>query len=200
MVPAHNCFPFSPIIMQCKTRPPPPLMSPECFLSILGLKSQRSQCIDFWKWFQTHIKCFLFTPIFMKLYTQTSHESRMSTLDFGVKVTVHWLLKIMVSVMVSGNVYLLSFYMYCHETLYSLPMSQVFSSGQKVTGQGHSPLITEHGFRRITGLPFHLSSWNFTHTHTLPMSQGCACTIDCGAKGSKVEITVHWLLKNVLGT
>ena len=42
------------------------------------VKGQRSmsQCMNYWKWFPAH-NYSLFTPIIMKLHTQTPHESRM---------------------------------------------------------------------------------------------------------------------------
>ena len=65
----------------------------------LGSKSQRSrsQCGDYWELFMVH-NCFHFIPIIMKLHTQTPHESRMSSINFGVKrakikVTIHWCLE-----------------------------------------------------------------------------------------------------------
>ena len=64
---------------------------------ILGSKGQRSrsQCIDYRKRFMSH-NFFPFTPIIMKLHTQTPHESRMCPIYFGVqrskvKVTMHLL-------------------------------------------------------------------------------------------------------------
>ena len=66
-------------------------------LLILGSKGQRSrsQCIDYRKRFMSHT-FFPFTPIIMKLHTQTPHESRMCPIYFGVKrskvkVTMHLL-------------------------------------------------------------------------------------------------------------
>ena len=63
-------------------------MSRGCALFILGSKGQRSrsQCIDCRKRFMSH-NFFLFTPIIMKLHTQTPHESRMLPyLFWGQKV------------------------------------------------------------------------------------------------------------------
>ena len=78
-------------------------MSRVCALWNLGSKGQRSrsQCKDYWKWFQAH-NCFPFTPILMKLHMQSPHESSMGPMKFGVKrskvkVTMQELLK-----MVSG--------------------------------------------------------------------------------------------------
>ena len=69
-----------------------------------GSKGQRSrsQCKNYWKWFQAH-NCFPFSPILMKLYMQSPHESSMCPMKFGVKrskvkVTMQGLLK-----MVSGQ-------------------------------------------------------------------------------------------------
>ena len=65
-------------------------MSRGCALFILGSKGQRSrsQCIDYRKWFMLH-NFFPFTPIIMKLHTQTPHESRMCPIYFGVKGQGH---------------------------------------------------------------------------------------------------------------
>ena len=109
--PAHNCFPFTPIIMKLHMQTPhESRMCPIDF----EVKRSRSQCINYWKWFPAH-NCFPFTPIIMKLHMQTPHESRMCPIDFEVKrlkvkVTMHKLLK-----MVSGA-QLLSLYTYHHET------------------------------------------------------------------------------------
>ena len=72
-------------------------MSRGCALFIFGSKGQRSrsQCIDYRKRFMSH-NFFPFTPIIMKLHTQTPHESRICPTYFGVqrskvKVTMHWL-------------------------------------------------------------------------------------------------------------
>ena len=52
----------------------------------LGSKGQRSrsQCKDYWKRFLAH-NCFPFTPIFMKLYMQSPHESILDPMDLGSK-------------------------------------------------------------------------------------------------------------------
>ena len=109
--PAHNCFPFTPIIIKLHIQTPhESRMCPIDF----EVKRSRSQCINYWKWFLAH-NCFPFTPIIMKLHMQTLHEARMCPIDFEdkrskVKVTMHKLLK-----MVSGA-QLLSLYIYHHET------------------------------------------------------------------------------------
>ena len=56
----------------------------------LGSKGQRSrsQWKDYWKWFLAH-NCFPFTPIFMKLHMQSSHDSSIDPMDFGVKGQGH---------------------------------------------------------------------------------------------------------------
>ena len=96
--PAHNCFPFTPIIMKLHMQTPHEArMCPIDF----EVQRSRSQCINYWKWFPAH-NCFPFTPIIMKLHMQTPHEARMCPIDFEVKrskvkVTMHKLLK-----MVSG--------------------------------------------------------------------------------------------------
>ena len=91
-------------------------MSLGCALYIFGSKCQRSrsQCTYYRKWFMLH-NWFPFTPIIMKLHTQTLHESRMCPIDFGVKrskvkVTMHWLLQIVIGAL------LLSLYTYHLET------------------------------------------------------------------------------------
>ena len=92
--PAHNCFPFTPIIMKLHMQTPHEArMCPIDF----EVKRSRSQCINYWKWFPAH-NCFPFTPIIMKLHMQTPHEARMCPIDFEVrrlkvKVTMHKLLK-----------------------------------------------------------------------------------------------------------
>ena len=109
--PAHNRFPFTPIIMKLHMQTPHEArMCPIDF----EVQRSRSQCINYWKWFPAH-HCCPFTPIIMKLHMQTPHESRMCPIDFEVKrskvkVTMHKLLK-----MVSGAS-LLSLYTYHHET------------------------------------------------------------------------------------
>ena len=93
--PAHNCFPFTPIIMKLHVQTPhESRMCPIDF----EVQRSRSQCINYWKWFPAH-NCFPFTPIIMKLHMQTPHEARMCPIDFEVKrskvkVTIHWFLKI----------------------------------------------------------------------------------------------------------
>ena len=85
--------------------------------------------------------CFPFTPIIMKLHTNTPHELRMCTLDFGVKrsrvkVTMHWFLK-----MCFGHI---CFPFTLHKK--SLPLScrcALLILGSK--GQGHNALIPENG-------------------------------------------------------
>ena len=93
---AHNCFPFTPILMKLYMQSP---MSRGSALWTLGSKGQRSrsQCKDYWKWFLAH-NCFPFTPIFMKLHMQSPHESSMCPMKFRVKrskvkVTMQGLLK-----------------------------------------------------------------------------------------------------------
>ena len=81
--PAHNCFPFTPIIMKLHMQTPHE--SRMCPIDFEVKRSRsRSQCINYWKWFPAH-NCFLFTPIIMKLHMQTPHESRMCPIDFEVK-------------------------------------------------------------------------------------------------------------------
>ena len=98
--PAHNCFPFTPIIMKLHMQTPHEARMCPIDFEVKGQRS-RSQCINYWKWFPAH-NCFPFTPIIMKLHMQTPHEARMCPIDFEVKrsklkVTMHKLLK-----MVSG--------------------------------------------------------------------------------------------------
>ena len=79
--PAHNCFPFTPIIMKRHMQTPHEArMCPIDF----EVKKSRSQCINYWKWFPAH-NCFPFTSIIMKLHMQTPHESRMCPIDFEVQ-------------------------------------------------------------------------------------------------------------------
>ena len=91
---AHNCFPFTPILMKLHMQSPHESnMDPMDF----SVKRSRSQCKDYWKWFLAH-NCFPFTPILMKLHMQSPHESSMDPMDFGVKrskvkVTMQGLLK-----------------------------------------------------------------------------------------------------------
>ena len=101
--PAHNCFPFTPIIMKLHMQTPHEARMCPIDFEVKRSKGQRSrsQCINYWKWFPAH-NCFPFTPIIMKLHMQTPHEARMCPIDFEVKrskvkVTMHKLLK-----MVSG--------------------------------------------------------------------------------------------------
>ena len=83
--PAHNCFPFTPIIMKLHMQTPHEArMRPIDF----EVQRSRSQCINYWKWFPAH-NCFPFTPIIMKLHMQTPHESRMCPIDFKVKGQGH---------------------------------------------------------------------------------------------------------------
>ena len=96
--PAHNCFPFTPIIMKLHMQTPNESRMWPIYFEV---QRSRSQCINYWKWFLAH-NCFPFTPIIMKLHMQTPHEARMCPIDFEVKrskvkVTMHTLLK-----MVSG--------------------------------------------------------------------------------------------------
>ena len=91
---SHNFFPLHLSSWNFTHRLP---MSRGCALFILGSKGQRSrsQCIDYRKRFMSH-NFFPFTPIIMKLHTQTPHESRMCSIYFEVKrskvkVTMHWL-------------------------------------------------------------------------------------------------------------
>ena len=79
--PAHNCFPFTPIIMKLQMQTPhESRMCPIDF----EVQRSRSQCINYWKWFSAH-NCFPFTPIIMKLHMQTPHEARMCPIDFEVQ-------------------------------------------------------------------------------------------------------------------
>ena len=79
--PAHNCFPFTLIIMKLHMQTPHETrMCPIDF----EVQRSRSQYINYWKWFPAH-NYFLFTPIIMKLHMQTPHESRMCPIDFEVK-------------------------------------------------------------------------------------------------------------------
>ena len=79
--PAHNCFPFTPIIMKLHMQTPhEAMMCPIDF----EVQRSRSQCINYWKWFPAH-NCFPFTPIIMKLHMQTPHEARMCPIDFEVQ-------------------------------------------------------------------------------------------------------------------
>ena len=78
---AHNCFPFTPIIMKLHMQTPhESRMCPIDF----EVQRSRSQCINYWKWFPVH-NCFPFTPIIMKLHMQTPHEVRMCPIYFEVK-------------------------------------------------------------------------------------------------------------------
>ena len=157
-----------------------------CALFILGSKGQRSrsQGMDYWKWKLVH-NWFPFTPIIMKLRTQTPHEVKMYPIDFGVKrlkvkVTMLGLLKMEI------GAYLLSLYAYHHETWYAdSPLGEDVAYwfwSQKVKGQGHNALITENGNLRIIAFPLHLSSWNFLHR--LPMRWRCTLLI-LGSKGQR---------------
>ena len=94
--PAHNCFPFTPIIMKLHMQTPHEARMCPIDFEVKRSRS-RSQCINYWKWFPAH-NCFPFTPIIMKLHMQTPHEARMCPIDFEVKrskvkVTMHKLLK-----------------------------------------------------------------------------------------------------------
>ena len=81
--PAHNCFPFTPIIMKLHMQTPHESRMCPIRFEVKGQRS-RSQCINYWKWFPAH-NYLLFTPVIMKLYMQTPHESRMCPIDFEVK-------------------------------------------------------------------------------------------------------------------
>ena len=137
--PAHNCFPFTPIIMKLHMQTPHESRMCPIDFEVKGQRP-RSQCINYWKWFRVH-NCFPFTPIIMILHMQTPHEARMCPIDFEVKrskvkVTMHKLLK-----MVSGTL-LLSLYTYHHETSHAdSPWGKDVPYrfwGQKVKGQGHN--------------------------------------------------------------
>ena len=92
--PAHNYFPFTPIIMKLHMQTPH-----ESRMCPIHFEVKRSKVkVTMHKL----LNCFPFTPIIMKLHMQTPHESRMCPIDFEVKrsevkVTMHKLLK-----MVSG--------------------------------------------------------------------------------------------------
>ena len=47
--------------------------------------------------------------------------------------------------------------------------------GKEVKGQGHNALITENGNWPIIAFSLLISSWNFTHKHSI--SSGYACMI-----------------------
>ena len=80
---SHNCFPFTPIIIELNTRLP---MSPGCGLWMSESKYQRSrsQCSDYYKWILAH-NCFPFTSAIIKLHAQIPCESRICLTDIGVK-------------------------------------------------------------------------------------------------------------------
>ena len=164
-------------------------------LCTLGSKGQRSrsQCKDYWKWFQAH-NCFSFTPILMKLHMQSPHESRMGPMDFGVKrlevkVTMQVLLKNGFWLITASALHWSSWNFTC-----SLPMSRIWTIctlGSKVKGQGHNARTTENGFKRITASPLHRSSWNFTCS--LPMSR-IWTLLTLGSKGqrSRSQCKDYW--------
>ena len=88
---SHNCFPFTPIIMELNTKTPHE--SRMCPMDV-GVKCQRSrsQCSDYWKWFLAH-NCFPFTSAIIKLHAQIPCESRICLTDIGVKNlrSLNWL-------------------------------------------------------------------------------------------------------------
>ena len=69
-------------------------------------------------------------------------------------------------------------------------MPNIFG-GQKVLGQGHNALITENGLCRIISIPLHL---HLQTPHEVRM-----WPIDFGVKRSKVKVTMHGLIKMVIG-
>ena len=85
----HNCFPFTPIVMELNTKTPHE--SGMCSMDV-GVKRSRSQCSDYWKWFLAH-NCFPFTSAIIKLHAQIPCESRICLTDIGVKNlgSLNWL-------------------------------------------------------------------------------------------------------------
>ena len=118
----HNCFPSTPIVNKLHTRTPRVKDFPSQY------RGSKIKIIAHWlKLFQAY-NYFPFTPsssgIVVKLFACLARGPGLSkglardpspvcTIDFKVKVTVHWLLKV-----VSGA-YLFSFYTYYHETSYT---------------------------------------------------------------------------------
>ena len=148
-----------------------------------------------WLYFMTH-NFFPFTPIIMKLQTQTPHESRMCPIYFGVKMSRSqcidyrkWLCRI---IALPSH---LSSWNFTHR----LPMSQGFtlvilgSNGQRSRLQYNDYwkwLMLHNSF------PFTTTVMKLkTKTpHRLRM-----CPIDFGVIRSMVKVTMHWLLKMVIG-
>ena len=83
----HNCFPFTPNIIEYHTTTPNELrMYPIDF----GIQRLKVKVTVHWLlkivWFMLHI-LFAFTPIIMNLHIQTSHELRMSPVYFGIQMS-----------------------------------------------------------------------------------------------------------------
>ena len=147
--------------------------------------------------FQSH-NCLSFTPIIMKLHSQTAHESGMCSIDFGVKgskvkVTMHWLLKMVLS----HNYFPCTLH---YEILHkNSPLVedvpywfQVKRSKVKVTMHWLPKIVLVHNINRFPFTPsitmkFHIQVQT---PHKLRM-----CPIDVLVKRSKVKM--HWLLKMV---
>ena len=88
---SHNCFPFTPIIMELNTKTPHE--SRMCPMDVESkCQRSRSQCSDYWKWFLAHY-CFPFTSAIIKLHAQIPCESRICLTDIGVKNlgSLNWL-------------------------------------------------------------------------------------------------------------
>ena len=132
--------------------------------------------------------------IIMKLHTQTPHELRMCPINFGGSKGQRsrsqcidiwkWFM--------SHNCYPFTlFIMKLHTDSWWVKDVPNWFWGQKVRGEGHNALISENGLCCMIAIPFHLSSWNFTHR--LPMSWGCVLLI-LGSKGqrSKSQWIDYW--------
>ena len=88
----HNCFPFTPNIMNLYTKTPHKKRMCQMDFRVKRLKV-KSQYIDDRKWFISH-NCFPFTSIITKIHTKTPDEMRICPIDLGikksnVKVTMH---------------------------------------------------------------------------------------------------------------
>ena len=194
---AHNCFPFTPILMKLHMRSPhESSMCPMKF----GVKRSkvRSQCKDYWKWFQAH-NCFPFTPILMKLHMQSPHESSMDPMKFGVKrskvkVTMQGLLKMVFRRITASPLHLSSWNFTC-----SLPMSQVWalwnsgSKGQRSRSQckNYWKWFQAHNCFPFSPILMKLYMQSPHESSMFPMK--------FGVKRSKVKVEMQELLKMVSG-
>ena len=165
----HNCFQFTPIIMNLHTKTPHEL---RMCLWALGSKGQGHNaliavnglcCIIA---FNLHLSSWNF-------YTKTPHELRMCPMGSRVQRSRsqcidNWKLFMSHNCFISTPII-----MKLHTQAPRELRMCLWMSGSK--GQGHNALIIENGFWRITAFPLHLHSSNFIHR--FPVSPGYALMI-----------------------